>query len=230
MLEFLVIDDHALVRTGLVLTLQNLSAEAVVYEANDMHQALQIVKQQPGLQLVLTDLRLPVIDGMAGLPMLHQVRPDLPVVVVSAQFSKQDVKQAFDRGAVGFIPKTYSSQQISKVIEIVLAGGTYRPDQSDAQDLQQSRPAAAQSLRPSLTQLSTPTATNSPGQQQPALTERQMQVMALLVQGKSNKVICDELGVAPGTLKIHISSILRALKVTNRTQAVLAAARLGLQL
>ena len=211
----MVIDDHALVRTGLVLTLQGLDVDSVVYEACDIKEALAIIRERPGLDLVITDLRLPVIDGFAGLSVMRQLCPQLRVVVVTAHYTDQDVEQAMERGAVGFLPKSYSSQQISQVLRHVLAGGSYRP--SDQRLLQPEPGPEAQGMGAS-------DDSTSP------LTDRQMQVLALLVQGKPNKIICDELNLAPGTVKIHISSVLRALHVTNRTQAVLAAARLGLKL
>jgi DNA-binding NarL/FixJ family response regulator len=218
--EFLVVDDHALVRTGMVLTLQGLDVASVVYEACDINEALGVIRCRPGLDLVITDLRLPVIDGFAGLSVMRQLRPELRVVVITAQYTERDVEMAMARGAAGFLHKSYSSQQIAQVLQFVLAGGVYRPADHArliAQEGVESDSAlsADGTLVPHL-----------PG----VLTDRQMQVLALLVQGKPNKIICDELNLAPGTVKIHISSVLRALHVTNRTQAVLAAARLGLKL
>jgi DNA-binding NarL/FixJ family response regulator len=125
-----------------------------------------------------------------------------------------------ERGAAGFLPKSYSSLQISQVLRMVLAGGVFRP--SDHTQLP--RTAADGPYLEAHAQM-------GPQDREPALlTDRQMQVLALMVQGKPNKIICDELNLAPGTVKIHISSVLRALHVTNRTQAVLEAARLGLKL
>ena len=220
MQEFLVVDDHALVRTGLVLTLQGLDADSVIHEACDIKEALCIIRDHPGLDLVVTDLRLPVIDGLAGLKVMRQMRPQLRVVVITAQYTERDVALAMERGAAGFMPKSYSSQQISQVLQRVLNGGAYRP--SDFEQLQLSAsPVSASGAS---------VAPDAQAGDSGLLTDRQMQVLALLVQGKPNKIICDELNLAPGTVKIHISSVLRALHVTNRTQAVLEAARLGLML
>jgi DNA-binding NarL/FixJ family response regulator len=218
MQKFLVIDDHPLLRTGLALTLQSLDAQAVIYEASDIKEALSVLKNHPDLDLVITDLHLPVIDGIAGLSVMRQQHPQLRIVLISAQYTAIDVELAMQRGAAGFIPKSYSSQQISQVLQLILDGGTYHLLEQTSQDtaLQFHHP-----LRSAITDHKSAT---------PTLTDRQMQVLALLVQGKSNKVICDELDLAAGTVKIHISSLLRALRVTNRTQAVLAAAKLGLKL
>ena len=220
MQEFLVVDDHALVRTGLVLTLQGLDAGSVVHEACDINEALRVIRNHPGLDLVVTDLHLPVIDGLAGLSVMRQLSPQLRVVVITAQYTERDVDLAMERGAAGFVPKSYSSQQIAQVFQLVLGGGRYRP--SEHAQLNGSAPSASAARTGAETEL--------PNVESGLLTDRQMQVLALLVQGKPNKIICDELNLAPGTVKIHISSVLRALHVTNRTQAVLEAARLGLKL
>ena len=220
MQEFLVIDDHALVRTGLALTLQGMNSQSVVYEACDINEALGIIRQRPEIDLVITDLRLPVIDGLAGLNVIRQLRPDLRVVLISAQYTDREVELAMERGAVGFLSKSCSSQQIVRVLQFVLGGGVYRPTEHTKSEF-----AAPLAMHPdSQTPLDLPKAEHG------LLTDRQMQVLALLVQGKPNKIICDELNLAPGTVKIHISSLMRALRVTNRTQAVLEAAKLGLKL
>ncbi len=211
--KFLVIDDHALVRTGLVLTLHSLDPEAVIYEASDVNEAMLVVRDKPDLDLVIIDLRLPVIDGLAGLGLIRQRHPGLRVAVITAQYTPGEVQQAMERGAVAFIPKTFSTPQTLEILRGVLAGGSYTPGD----------PAWEGALAPAPALGSGP---DGPS----VLTDRQMQVLALLVQGKPNKIIGDELKLAPGTVKIHISSVLRALHVTNRTQAVLAAARLGLKL
>jgi DNA-binding NarL/FixJ family response regulator len=220
MQEFLVIDDHSLVRTGLVLTLQGLDAQAVVYEAGDIKEALTVLCEHPAIDLVITDLRLPVIDGIAGLSVIKQLCPAARVVVITAQYTEQDVERAMERGAVAFVPKSYTSRQIVDVVRLVLEGKTYRPSEGANLDPTASTDPLAFACDRALNfgQISTP------------LTDRQMQVLALLVQGKSNKVIGDELKLASGTVKIHISALLRALHVTNRTQVVLAAAKLGLKL
>lgn len=220
MQEFLVVDDHALVRTGLVLTLQGLDAGSVVHEACDINEALRVIRNHPGLDLVVTDLHLPVIDGLAGLSVMRQLSPQLRVVVITAQYTERDVDLAMERGAAGFVPKSYSSQQIAQVFQLVLGGGSYRPSEH----------AQLNGSAPPLSAAGMGAETEMPSLESGMLTDRQMQVLALLVQGKPNKIICDELNLAPGTVKIHISSVLRALHVTNRTQAVLEAARLGLKL
>lgn len=224
MSSFLVIDDHPLVRTGMALTLQGMSErmgrEVQVHQAHDMTAGLRVLREQPALALVVIDLNLPVIDGLAGLALVRQLRPEMPVLMMSAQGSPSDVELAIARGARGFFPKSYESHEILKVIERVLEGHIYKPQVSDHADTQ---PMGFMHLPRPLAGHDLPDAGKAA-----TLTDRQMQVMALLAQGKSNKEICRELDLAAGTVKMHISSVFSALQVTNRTQALVAASRLGL--
>jgi DNA-binding NarL/FixJ family response regulator len=142
--------------------------------------------------------------------------PAVPVVVLSASEDPADMTRAIDSGAMGFIPKSQSSQVMIGALRLVLAGGVYLPPEA----IRRAAPGS-----PSTAQPSRPTSWRDIG-----LTERQAEVLALLVQGKPNKLICRDLDLAEGTVKIHITAILKALKVTNRTQAVIEVSRLGLRL
>ena len=119
---------------------------------------------------------------------------------------------------MGYIPKSQSSQVMINALRLVLAGGVYLPSEM---------------MRRSPSSIASPQ--HSPAQSNASyrdigLTERQAQVLALLIQGKPNKLICRDLNLAEGTVKIHITAILKALKVSNRTQAVIEVSRLGLRL
>lgn len=222
MSHFLVVDDHPLVRTGMALTLQGMSeslgCEVQVHQAPDMTVGLRIVREQPALLLVILDLNLPVIDGLAGLALIAQLRPKLPVLLMSAQVDESNVELALARGAKGFFSKSYQSQEIVQVVKLALEGQIHRASTRDPMD----------TIPMGL--LGIPRWSASVVAQRSCLTDRQMQVLALLAQGKSNKEICRELDLAAGTVKMHISSVFSALQVTNRTQALVAANRLGLSL
>jgi DNA-binding NarL/FixJ family response regulator len=131
------------------------------------------------------------------------------VVVLSASEQPDTVMRALDAGAMGFIPKTSSNQVLLGALRLVLSGGVYLP---------------AEVLRRS------PIQASAASYRDLGLTQRQAQVLALMVQGKPNKIICRELALAEGTVKIHVTAILKALDVTNRTQAVIAVGKLGLKL
>jgi DNA-binding NarL/FixJ family response regulator len=143
----------------------------------------------------------------------------VPVVVLSASDQREDIVRAIDLGAMGYIPKSASNLVMLQALRLVLSGGVYLP--SIALGLRET--STAEPVR----------AADGASRTTPrelGLTTRQAQVLALILQGKPNKVICRELGLAEGTVKIHVAAILRALNVSTRTQAVIEASRLGLQL
>jgi len=219
--KVLVVDDHALVREGVRQVLVALAADIAVLEAGSSAQALQAAAGEPDLDLVLLDLKLPDRDGMEALRDLREQHPAVPVVVMSGFDEPALVLKAIDNGAMGFIPKSSSNPVLLSALRLVLAGGVYLPPAAIG-----AQPGAAQ-----------PQAMyNAPGQgagRAPAelgLTERQSQVLALLVQGMPNKLICRELDISEKTVKQHVGAILRALRVDNRTQAVVEVSRLGIRL
>ena len=140
--------------------------------------------------------------------------PESPVVVFSAAENDDNVMRAVDAGARGFIPKSLACEELVGAIKSLLEGGIYLPGEL----VSVPAPATRSYGMPEITARDI------------GLTERQAQVLALLVQGKPNKVICRELNLAEGTVKIHVTAILSALKVQNRTQAVIAASKIGLRL
>ncbi len=218
-MKILVVDDHPLIREAMRSVLQQLDSDIQVLEAGNCEDALATVEREPDLALVLLDLRMPGTSGLAGLESLREMHPGIPVVVLSASEDRNDVMRALDLGAMGFIPKTQPSRVMIGALKLVLSGGVYLP----AEIL--SQPAAAPALAQGEAPYQSRTSPVDLG-----LTPRQTEVLALLVQGKPNKVICRDLNLAEGTVKIHVAAILKALGVMNRTQAVVAVSRLGLML
>jgi DNA-binding NarL/FixJ family response regulator len=208
-LKILVADDHALFRDGLRYLLGQLDGALELLEAKDGAEALELARAHPDLDLVLLDLGMPGIDGLAGLRLLRARCPAVPVVILSASEEPADVRQALDAGALGFIPKSSTSQVMLSALRLVLSGGMYLPPSYMERSHAVRVPLAAASSVESL-----------------GLTPRQLDVLRLLGQGHSNKEIARVLDLAEGTVKLHISAILRALGVDNRTRAVVAAARL----
>ncbi len=222
-MKVLIVDDHPLVRDALREHLRRLEDGAEVFEARTGAEVLGLAGLHPDADLVLLDLNLPDVHGFSALTALRERHPAIPVVVLSANQDQGTVLKALDRGAMGFIPKTAGTEVMLNALRLVLSGGVYLPTDVLASRLSPSgapeEPAPQRRIGDSV--------------QMPAdlgLTERQAQVLALMVQGKPNKLICRELGLAESTIKIHITAILRALNVANRTQAVIAVSRLGLQL
>jgi DNA-binding NarL/FixJ family response regulator len=222
--KILVVDDHPLILEALHHVLRQLDREVEVYDARTGAEGRKLVAAHPETGLLLLDLTLPDVDGLALLSELRHDFPAIPVVVLSASDRREDVLRAIDLGAMGFIPKTSSNQVMLQALRLVLSGGVYLP------------PAALVHQEGAEMESSGDSAPDSMGggtrvtPRELGLTGRQAQVLALILQGKPNKVICRELGLAEGTVKIHVAAILRALNVSTRTQAVIEASRLGLHL
>jgi DNA-binding NarL/FixJ family response regulator len=220
-MKILVVDDHVLIRDALRAVLKELRGDAAVLEASDCRQAMQVIAENADLGLILLDLNLPDRDGFAVLAELRERYPAISVVVLSGQQDRSSVVRALDLGALGFIPKSGQREVMLSALRLVFAGGIYIPPQILACD----KPLARQS-----------------GEKQPAadrprvspsdlgLTTRQLEILALMMQGKSNKAICRVLNLAEPTVKNHVTAILKALEVTNRTEAVIAVGELGWEL
>jgi DNA-binding NarL/FixJ family response regulator len=218
--KILVVDDHPLILEALHHVLRQLDGEVEVHDARTAEDGKHLVADHPDAGLLLLDLTLPGADGFSLLEELRTDHPAIPVVVISASDRREDILRAIDLGAMGYIPKSSSNQVMLQALRLVLSGGVYLPpialtgrdDPAPAAPHADGAPASHTTPR------------------ELGLTARQAQVLALILQGKPNKVICRELGLAEGTVKIHVAAILRALNVSTRTQAVIEASRLGLQL
>ena len=215
-MKVLVVDDHPLICEALRQVLKALDKDIDLLEAGTGRQALAEAGRNERLDLILLDLALPDADGFEVLRELRERHPSFPVVVLSASEQADIVMRALDAGAMGFIPKTSSNELLLGALRLVLSGGVYLPA-----EVLRHAPA------PTLVRKAAGAET---GYRDIGLTERQAQVLALMVQGKPNKLICRELALAEGTVKIHVTAILKALGVSNRTQAVIAVGKLCLQL
>jgi DNA-binding NarL/FixJ family response regulator len=212
-MKILVVDDHHLIREGLRPLLETLAeGEPVeVLEAATLAKALETAAAHDDLDLALVDLRLPDVVGFESVSTLRARHPALPVVVMSGENERGIVRDALDHGALGFIPKSSSSRVILGALRLVLGGGTYIPREAIDD-------GAAM-----------PTRVAGPRGADIGLTPRQSEVLALVLAGKSNKVIGREMALAEGTVKNHVAAVLKALNVTTRTQAVIAAAKRGIK-
>jgi DNA-binding NarL/FixJ family response regulator len=215
MLKILIIEDHALVREGLVRLLARIESGVVLRDCADFDSALAVLEDEDEVDLVLLDLALPGIDGFVGLDILRRQFPALPVVVVSAFDDAPTITRVMNLGASGFIPKAFSGEALLAALHEVLAGNIFRPDGAG-------KAARLDELAP------LPPAGNGVQPGEVGLTERQAQVLALLVRGLSNREIGDTLELSEGTVKIHVTAIFKALGVASRTQALVAVARYGI--
>ncbi len=207
-MNLLVVDDHPMVREALASLLLELRPGSTVRQAASGAEALAALGDGQVVDLVLLDLRLPDGSGLDLLRRIGAASIGTAVVMLSGDLDRQTVQEALAAGAVGYIPKTEPREIIASALGLVLAGGVYVP------------PVALQAAARTFdTRAATPEALG--------LTGRQLEVLALLMQGKNNKLICRALGLAEPTVKNHVSAILRALGVDSRTEAVLAVTRLG---
>ncbi|MDP2870144.1 response regulator transcription factor [Methyloversatilis sp.] len=194
----LVIDDHALVREGLAQTLSRLGGALSVIEATGAAHALTLIDERDDIDLVITDLIMPGMNGFSLLATLRERDPSLPVLVVSALCDRPTVSRAMRQGASGFVSKGDSGAQLVAAVREVLDGNLYTP--------------------PARTKVVDAPATNG-------LTRAQQRVLLLLAEGCSNREIAESLGLAEGTVKVHVSRILSAYKVGSRSQLLIALAR-----
>ena len=220
-MKVLVVDDHPLVRDALRTCLRGLETGVEVLEARDSAEAMEQTDRNPDLDIVLLDLNLPDAHGLSALAALRARHPEVPVVVLSANENRATVLEALDRGAMGYISKTSATEVMLGAVRLVLAGGVYL--HTSVLEQSPSKTATTPPERPEVNASAGVPADIG-------LTERQAQILMLLVQGKPNKLISRELGLSESTVKVHISAILKALHVSNRTQAVIAVSRLGLDL
>jgi DNA-binding NarL/FixJ family response regulator len=216
-MKILLVEDHALFREGFRLLLQQIDPQAEILEAADARSALECASAHEDLGLVLLDLGLPDMPGLEVISEFRERFPAFPVVVLSGSDDRDTVMASLDRGAMGFIPKASNSQLLMGALQLVFAHGVYIP------------PSVL--LRPGGSAgVSSAAHGGARGSALPSdlgLTERQVEVLKLVVQGQSNKLIARKLDLAEATVKAHVTAVLRALKVTTRTQAVLAVGELG---
>lgn len=214
-MKILIADDHECVRDGLRLELQPLSDNVEFIDARNHAEVLSAAQRDAPLDLIVLDLYMPGGDGFELLTRLCERRPDVPVVVISASEDPQAMRKAIDIGAAGYIPKSLARRSILSAIQLVLSGSVYIPEKLFRSEFAgQSGPA--------------PRADNSTPEEPLELTDRQVEVLELIRRGLSNKAIANTLGISSNTAKVHVATILKALRVDNRTAAAIAAEKLGL--
>ena len=214
-LRVLIVDDHVLVRQGMVSLLGSLYPGAECIEAANAGEAIGIAEADDGIQLVLVDLKLPDDNGFDLLERMIAMLPDAAVAVVSVSESLDDIARAYAAGVRGYIAKSASHDVLKLALPLMLSGETYVPT------------IALGALR-----------SPAPGDRTPdqplqragklSLTRRQQEILVLLANGLKNREIATELDTGEGTVKVHVKTILLKLGASNRTQAVIHALRMGL--
>lgn len=198
--RILLVDDHGLVREGLRLLLSGMMANSEIAEAASYAQAREILATST-FDLVLLDYYLPDRRGPEDLAGLFPLVGQAPIVVMSSECEGEFVRNVLSQGVRGFIPKHSTAQVMMAALGVVFSGGIYVPPDALASA------GSGSSASPS------------------PLTERQRDVLQLLVDGLTNKEIAAHLKTAESTVRVHLSAIFRALGVENRTQACSVALR-----
>jgi DNA-binding NarL/FixJ family response regulator len=214
--RFLIVDDHPLMRGGVIGQLCAGGESPRFEQAGCLADALRILSSAPRFDIVLLDLNLPDTVGTSGIEALRARFPRTPVMVLSAAADRATIDRCLRAGACGYLPKSAAQERLATAVQAIAGGGLYLPREPEG-----TVPTGWSAH---------PAAPASSGLQALGLTERQIDVLRLLLLGVSNKVICRRLKLAEGTVKVHVSAVFRALGVRNRAQAIVAATRLGLQL
>jgi DNA-binding NarL/FixJ family response regulator len=216
-IRLLLVDDQQLLRQGLRLILEMEPGLHVVGEAGDGLEALKAYELlQP--DVVLMDIRMPVLDGVAATQRLRQRWPGSKVIILTTFDDDTFVFEGLRAGAMGYLLKDVSAQELAQAIRTVHAGGALiEPSIARKVLAEFSRLAHPQAAAPAKTD-------DAPLE---ALSERELEILRLMAQGLANRQIAERLYLAEGTVKNYVSSIFQKLGVQDRTQAVLAAQQRG---
>jgi DNA-binding NarL/FixJ family response regulator len=230
-MKVLLVDDHPLILAALQQVIQGFGDDVTVIGVETAEAARQTLRDDDSVDLVLLDLALGEVDGFEVLAELRATWPAVPVVVVSASERSSDVIRALDLGAMGFVPKTSSNDNLIEALRAVMNGGLFVPPHMLGLTSGQARHHEPDTV-PQVMRLIAEHAKPEPRQSQTVslesigLTPRQTEVLALLLQGLPNKLIARQLNVSVETVKDHVAAVLRALNVSTRTQAVLAVSQM----
>jgi DNA-binding NarL/FixJ family response regulator len=232
-MKLLLVDDHPLILSALQSVILAIRPGVQVVTAGSAQAARQTLKADADFDLVFLDLQLGDADGFDVLVEFRTTYPAVPVVVVSASDRQADVIRAVDAGAMGFVPKRFSNEALYDALHTVMSGGIYIPTMSMGGPQPRAGFVPGSTVQNILDVVQN-NARPEPAQTQPplaalGLTPRQTEVMALLLQGKPNKLIARDLNVSVETVKDHVAAVLRALGVSSRTQAVLAVGQMSQQ-
>jgi two-component system nitrate/nitrite response regulator NarL len=202
-MRVLLADDHKLVRDALAFYCTRLDDEVEVLQAETYGQVAEMEAGADALDLIILDLNMPGGTGFDGLDAMRKRRPQTPIVILSGSVRRQDMSDAFEHGASGYLPKTLGGDAMLNALRLVMAGEKFIP----AALYEEAGGAGGAANLPA----------DSPLR---ALTPREREVLEQLIEGKSNKEIATVLDLQVVTVKLHMKGILRKLGAHNRTHAV----------
>ena len=203
-MRVLIADDHDLLRDTLVLFLQA-QGDIETNAAADLSGACRLIETEERFDLILLDLNMPGMNGLEGLKKTIAINGGQRVALLSGAATREIAEQALEAGAAGFVPKTLPAKSMINAVKFMAMGEQYAPiDFMTAVDETPSHPLAGK------------------------LTQRELQVLKGLTEGKSNKEIARDLAITEPTIKLHMKTLYRKVGATNRTQAALIAREAGL--
>jgi len=215
-MRILVVDDHQLFIDGIRHILNKLDDQVNIIESNSAGVAIQHIGSDLDIDMILLDLHMPGMDGMSIIKRINSSENNIPVVIISAEENIYEIKSIIDAGAMGFIPKSSTSQELQTALMSVMSGELYFPEQIRKQiNKLTPRRSAKQS-------------SDENGPKGTGLTKRQQEILELLARGYSNKQLATSLHLSENTVKVHVSGIYRAMGVSSRTQCVKIARQNGL--
>ncbi|HET9823573.1 MAG TPA: response regulator transcription factor [Burkholderiaceae bacterium] len=240
-MRVLLVDDHPLILAALQTVVNGLGDDLEVLAVDSEAAAREALGGAAAFDLMLLDLELGASDGFEVLAEFRRLHPACPIVVLSTSERASDVIRAIDAGAMGFVPKRARTDTLFEALRLVMSGGIYVPpltlDLAGAP-----APAAVEGdtvpdvMRPhpldtgdEASSVGRPSAAVTPTFESLGLSRRQADVLAYLLKGLPNKLIAREMNLSIETVKDHVAAVLRALKVSSRTQAVLAVSQMTRQ-
>lgn len=213
-MHLLLVDDHALFREGLKFILRGLDEHLLIDEAGSVEAAIAM-QEVPPFDLILLDLNLPGVGDLEALASVRAAFPQAPIVVLSGEDDPRMIRATIEQGAMGFVPKSSTPEILINALRLILAHGVYLPLSA----LDTDAPAADETE-----------GISNPDTLLRNLSPRQIEVLRSVIRGDSNKLIARKLSLSESTIKQHLSAVLRTVGARNRTEAVYAAAKLGLRL
>lgn len=203
-MRILIADDHELLRDTLVLYLEN-EGGIETDSVGTLKDAIETIKSSEAFDLVLLDYNMPGMNGLSGLEEALETNGGQKVALISGEATKQIAETALAAGAAGFVPKSLPAKSLVNAVKFMAMGEQYAPlDFMTAEEESETHELAKK------------------------LTQRELQVLEGLTQGKSNKEIARDLEIQEPTVKLHMKTLYRKLEASNRTQAALIAREAGL--
>lgn len=219
MMKVLIADDHSVVRTGLKYVLESLAEQVTILEACDYFTAQTIVQQHDDLDLIILDLAMPGMEQLDAISALRRIIPATPIVIFSAAEDPDTITETIKKGAQGFIAKSSPREIVLAALNSILDGEVYLPE-AVKYAIQDNDINANWNYRDPVNR--------NMANDKLQLTNRQREVLLLIVQGESNTEIADCLNLTLATIKTHIANLFQILGVNNRSQAAYKATKMGL--